>query len=91
MSKISEVCGVTFQRASDLAKQFSSIGILKEITGQKRHQLFAYARYLAVLGEPVHKRTKSGSHPKAPRILVAGAQHRTMDNSDTSRTMGWRE
>ena len=91
MSKISEVCGVTFQRASDLAKQFSSIGILKEITGQKRHQLFAYARYLAVLGEPVHKRTKSGSHPKAPRILVAGAPHRTMDNSDTSRTMGWRE
>ena len=52
MSMISEVCGLTFQGASDMAKRFSSLNMLKETTGQKGHRLFAYARYLALLGEP---------------------------------------
>jgi Fic family protein len=52
MSTISETCGITFQGASDIAKQFASLSILKETTGQKRHRLFAYTRYLALLGEP---------------------------------------
>ena len=50
MSGIKETCGLTFQGASNIAKQFSSLGILKETTGQKRHRLFAYARYQTLLG-----------------------------------------
>jgi len=57
ISMIGKICGLTFQGASDIARQFLSIGILKETTGQKRHRLFAYAPYLALLGEPVRRRT----------------------------------
>lgn len=74
MSNISDICGLTFQGASDMAKQFSSLGILKETTGRKRNRLFAYARYLSLLGEPVRNRRKPGrtSLPKPPRTLIAG-------------------
>jgi Fic family protein len=82
MSNISEICSLTFQGASDMAKQFASLGILKEITGQKRHRLFAYARYLSLVGEPVSQkagkrkaqRRLSSSRPE--RTLVAGRSHR---------------
>lgn len=57
LAQIGEICSVTFQGASDIAKQFSQHGILKETTGQKRHMLFAYAPYLALLGEPVARRS----------------------------------
>jgi Fic family protein len=57
---ICDVCEITFQGASDIAKHFSSLGILKETTGQRRHRLFAYNRYLGLLGEPMRrKRTSS--------------------------------
>jgi hypothetical protein len=73
MSNISQTCNLTFQGASDMAKQFSSLGILKEITGRKRHRLFAYARYLSLLGEPVRQKRQIGiSPPRAPRPLVTG-------------------
>lgn len=77
MSGISEVCGVTFQGASDIAKHFSSLGILKETTGQKRHRLFAYAHYLALLGEPVRRKTRPRRSPKEPRTPVAARSHHT--------------
>jgi len=58
MSSIRDMFGITFQGASDMARLFSSLGILKEITGHRRHRLFAYHRYLALLGEPVHRKRK---------------------------------
>jgi Fic family protein len=67
MAKVSEICGVTFQGASDMVKHFSSLGILKETTGQRRHRLFAYARYLALLGEPLQPRRR----PTRPGKRVA--------------------
>lgn len=77
ISRIGEVCGVTFQGASDVARQFSSLGILKETTGQKRHRVFAYARYLALIGEPGRKKSKPGVSRKAPRMPLAARSHRT--------------
>lgn len=65
MSTISEVCGITFQGASDIAKQFVALDILRETTGQKRHRLFAYARYLALLGEPTRRVRKRNLFNKA--------------------------
>jgi Fic family protein len=64
MSMVSNICGTTFQGASDMTRHFSSVGILREITGHKRHRLFAYVRYLSLLGEPVRRRPKGGS-PKS--------------------------
>jgi Fic family protein len=75
MSTISEVCEITFQGASDIAKQFSSLGILKETTGHKRHRLFAYTRYLALLGEPTRRAEKRNPFPRARRTQVALRSH----------------
>ena len=71
MASIGEVCGVTFQGASDIAKHFFSLGILKETTGQRRHRLFAYARYLALLGEPLRQKRRPAISRKAigPRTI----------------------
>ena len=65
MSTISQVCGITFQGASDIAKHFSALDILKETTGQKRHRLFAYSRYLALLGEPTRRKRNPTTKVKA--------------------------
>jgi Fic family protein len=80
LSQISKICGVTFQGASNLARHFSSIAILKETTGQRRHRLFAYAQYLAFLGEPVRKK-KTGKSRKQPQLAEAKSQHTIPGNS----------
>ncbi|HME10449.1 MAG TPA: Fic family protein [Bryobacteraceae bacterium] len=66
LTQISEVCDITFQGASDLAKHFCSLGILKETTGQRRHRLFAYGRYLALLGERLRKKS-GGARARSER------------------------
>jgi len=73
MSMIGEICGLTFQGASDIARQFASLGILKETTGHKRYRLFAYAPYLALLGEPARRRSKRSRSPRPPRTIANGA------------------
>lgn len=75
MSTISEICGITFQGASDIAKQFSSLSILKETTGQKRHRLFAYTRYLALLGEPTRPARRRNVFLKAQSTQGALRSH----------------
>ena len=52
-------------RTQNMTKHFSSVGILGEITDHKRHRLFAYVRYLSLLGEPVRRRPKKGVGRKA--------------------------
>jgi Fic family protein len=71
MSTISEVCGITFQGASHISQKFSSLGILKETTGQKRHRLFAYTRYLALLGESTGRTRKRDVIHRATRSQAA--------------------
>jgi Fic family protein len=71
MSTISEVCGITFQGASHISQRFSSLGILKETTGQKRHRLFAYTRYLALLGESTDRTRKRDVIQRATRNQAA--------------------
>lgn len=71
MANIRDTYGLTFQAASDIAKQFSLLRILKEITGQKRNRLFAYSRYLSLLGESLtRKREPRVSPPRARRTRV---------------------
>src|SRR5947209_20171453 len=81
LSQISEVCGITFQGASDLARRFSSLDILKETTGQRRHRLFAYARYLGLLGEPARRKNNPARPPKQrPHLIAAKSQHTISGN-----------
>lgn len=43
--------GVSYQAANRLVGQFVQLGLLREVTGQRRHRLFAYAPYLDLLAE----------------------------------------
>lgn len=45
------VVGVSYTNANKLIKDLCDIGILQEITGQKRNRAFSYAPYLQVFGE----------------------------------------
>jgi cell filamentation protein, protein adenylyltransferase len=78
MANIREACGnITFQGASDIVKQFLALRILKETTGRRRHRLFAYTRYLALLGEPVkvnRKPATTASLVNQPRTVTSNTQ-----------------
>jgi Fic family protein len=42
---------ISYPTAVQLINQFDSIGILKEITSQKRSKRFVYSKYMAILAE----------------------------------------
>jgi Fic family protein len=46
------VTNLSYPNANTLVKDLSSIGLLQEITGQKRNRAFSYAPYLAVFRDP---------------------------------------
>jgi Fic family protein len=73
ITRVMEMCGTTFQGASNMANQFCSLGILKETTGHKRHRLFSYTRYLALLGEPGRRRRESRTQADSPGVPPATA------------------
>ncbi|MGN6556644.1 MAG: Fic family protein [Solirubrobacterales bacterium] len=47
-----QLLGTTFPTASRLVSGFEELGLLKEITGQKRSRLFRYEPYLALFEDP---------------------------------------
>ena len=70
VSMIAEISDLSFQGAADLARQFVSLGILSETTGRKRHRLFAYRKYLALLGETKRPKKSAASTPGARTLAV---------------------
>jgi len=70
VSMIAETSDLSFQGAADLARQFVSLGILSETTGRKRHRLFAYRKYLALLGETKRPKKSAASTPGARTLAV---------------------
>lgn len=48
VSKAAELLGVTFPTANNIVGQFSSLGLLEEVTGRQRRRLFAYRPYLEI-------------------------------------------
>ncbi len=51
INDIAEKLGVSFQAASEQVKFFLALGILEELTGQKRSRRFAFAPYLRIVEE----------------------------------------
>ncbi|MCT7983787.1 Fic family protein [Laspinema sp. A4] len=47
-----DLTSLSYPNANTLIKDLSAIGILQEITGQKRNRAFSYAPYLAVFQDP---------------------------------------
>lgn len=51
INAIAEKLDISFQAASEQAKLFLGLGILEELTGQKRSRRFAFAPYLKIVEE----------------------------------------
>jgi len=51
INAIAEKLEISFQAASEQAKFFLGLGILEELTGQKRSRRFAFAPYLKIVEE----------------------------------------
>ncbi len=51
IKEISTSFEISYQAASTLISQIEGIGILKEITGQKRNKRYIYAEYMNILSE----------------------------------------
>jgi Fic family protein len=51
LSGTAERTGLSFPGASDGMKLLGELGIVNELTGKKRNRVYAYTRYLAMLGE----------------------------------------
>jgi len=49
---IAEVTDLTFSAANKMVKRMEELGVLKEITGQRRNRRFAYQDYLALFDDP---------------------------------------
>jgi Fic family protein len=47
VKQVAAMTNVTFPNANKLVEAFTSLGLLTEVTGQKRNRAFAYKPYLA--------------------------------------------
>jgi Fic family protein len=68
---VASLLGSTFPTASRLVSSFEEMGLLHEITGQKRSRMFRYEPYLALFDDAVIGRTEEGAEP--PEITEAPA------------------
>lgn len=48
VNQAAQTLGVSFVNANNIVAEMARLGILREVTGQKRHRLFVYERYLAL-------------------------------------------
>ena len=46
--QVRDIVQISYQNANNLVKDLCNVGLLEEITGQKRNRAFAYAPYLNV-------------------------------------------
>lgn len=51
ITDLSRRSGLSFPTAAGGAEKLVALGIARELTGRERHRIFAYDRYLAILGE----------------------------------------
>ncbi|MCC5788836.1 MAG: Fic family protein [Opitutales bacterium] len=49
--EIERLLGITYAAANSLVSRLTALGILREITGQRRHRVFRYTFYLDLFGE----------------------------------------
>lgn len=52
VNRVGERLDVTFPTANRLVGRFEDLGLLREVTGQRRSRMFRYEAYLDLFGEP---------------------------------------
>ncbi len=51
LSDAADMTGLSFRTTSSVMEMLVELGIVREITGQRRNRLFAYDQYLSILSE----------------------------------------
>lgn len=51
INEIAKITGLSYQNANKLASKMESIGVLREVTGQKRNRVFEFEEYLDLLND----------------------------------------
>lgn len=69
---VASVLGSTFPTASRLVIAFEDLGLLREITGQKRSRLFRYEPYLALFDDAIGEAESAG--PPAREVTGPAAE-----------------
>jgi Fic family protein len=59
VNAVSRALDVTFPTANRLVARFETLGLLREVTGQRRSRLFRYEPYLRLFDEPASATTES--------------------------------
>jgi Fic family protein len=67
VKKVMEISGLTYANANHLTAGFLELGLLTELTGQRRNRKFAYSSYLAIVNEVAEKKTSASEHSKEIR------------------------
>ncbi len=60
---VAALLGTTFPTANRLVSAFEELGLLNEITGQKRSRLFRYEPYLALFDDAIGDKEEERSSP----------------------------
>jgi Fic family protein len=53
LNQVQHLTGVSFQTATKGMNALVELGIVRELTGQRRNRVFAYDRYLSILNEGI--------------------------------------
>lgn len=53
INSIKEITNLSFPNANRLASEFEKIGILEEMTGQKRNRIYEFVKYMDILNEGI--------------------------------------
>ncbi|MDX6706302.1 MAG: hypothetical protein QOI48_2148 [Solirubrobacteraceae bacterium] len=61
---IARILGVSFPTANRLVARFVELGLLREVTGQKRGRLFRYEPYLRLFDDPTMHDDNTGTPPE---------------------------
>jgi hypothetical protein len=61
---IGRVLDVSFPTANRLVARFEELGLLREVTGQKRSRLFRYEPYLRLFDDPTMHDEDTGAPPE---------------------------
>jgi Fic family protein len=71
INRVASLVDSTFPTASRLVSNFENMGLLREITGQKRSRLFRYEPYLALFEDAATERTEQAA--ASPDVTEAQA------------------
>jgi cell filamentation protein, protein adenylyltransferase len=71
ISLVASMLGTTFPTASRLVAGFEELGLLREITGQKRSRVFRYEPYLALFDDTIDDAEASDGQTELTEPAVA--------------------